>query len=702
MQPTGCTANDERGKRDTGIPEEANNGELTPDDQSMSDDTIQQYERENGYYGDQYDADDEEDTFSEHEHDTLMEKYQNLFDEKPPFQIKSIMVTETNYIGDGECVIESFDHVDVDVMLVLDNIAIKDEEKDAFQEVSQDIPGFACVQLRREMVAMWKHFELYLTEGDFDGFYMSARKMQKQVFESHRKLFSNSVLDQETLSSFIASHAGFRMPDENMEARADLVISIPCDGWPSCAEKWFGRPRNWPSRRTAERMRRVGYHLTARSLNPECDRHGILFRISMAQVEKELMRLLTDKHMFIYQCLKSVMRKITDEYPAIRPALHPYHLKTVMLWACEKHRGIYWQDTPGAVCVLHLIDDLMNCLLKGFCPNFFMPQYNQYSHVNKTCRLEAARKIQLFRQRPEILRECLTRFGFLDAENVDQIVDTRRHKATLKLSEFLVSLDPLLFSESSTGSEFTTESTERLDDEVFEKPPVEHVPGSQKEIEPTQMMEKSQLSQQSPLNPRHAVPHRPVSSYSSRSFLSQTESVGTRDEWTMICRTFNPHKKQQMRLHRPTTTARIFHTPTKEQIFERLRKELHRNTTVKLGKKPSKFTNPDTTELYDLEKSLSFQDKLNESTSTLRSFSANNRGQQQSRCSTVSAPSRLDPVTGKITFPSLRPQSAPALTRWSRVLINGTYSINRSPLLISDTPVSGMDHGFVINKENGW
>ncbi|XP_078001545.1 uncharacterized protein LOC144454015 [Glandiceps talaboti] len=691
------------------------NGELTPDDQSISDDTIQQYERENGFYGDnQYDADDEEDTFSEHEHDMLLERYQKFFDEKPPYQLKTILLTESSYLGDSDCLVEASENVDVDVMFVLDNIAFTEEQQeDVFLEISEDFPGFAQIQVRKHKVAQWKDFVVYLTDDDRNSFYLSSAKLQKRLLDVYQSESATSRLDPDALSAFISSHSGFRMPDDSSEVHADLVLGIPCEGWPTSANDWFRRKRNWPSRRSLERLHKVGYHLTAKGLSEDHDEHGIQFRISMAHVEKELMRLLNDTQMYVYQCLKSIIRKISDSNKTIRLALHPYHLKAIFLWACEKHKAVYWRETPGALCVLHLLEDLLNCLLKGFCPNFFIPSYNLYSHVSRECRYEAAREIQCFRQHPEILRDCLSSYGFLN-KDMDEMLELHRPRGTLRLSEFLLSLDPLLVIESSTGSDMTTESTERLDDDSFDKSLVDQQMEETVQPDPTfQETEQEwkrlfQKQYQRPRPPSPGLicqPNRPLSNYSTRSQLSHTESITTRDDWAMIYRTFNPYKKHPIQLCRPTATSRIFQPPTKAQVYEQLRKELHRNTTVFLGRKPSKFTNPSPdrcqSQMYDLHKSSTFKlGNMNDSMSSIRSLNFDVSRGRHSRTSITSAPPpRIDPMTGRAMFPTLRPNSAPAKTRWSRVLIGTqSHSINRSITFLPERPTSSLDYGFTLSK----
>ncbi|XP_070567904.1 uncharacterized protein [Ptychodera flava] len=711
------------------------NGELTPDDQSVSDETIQQYERENGFYVDnQYDADDEEDTFSEHEHDMLLEKYHFIFDVKPPFQLKNVMITETSYLGDSDTVAGETKCIDVDVMFILDNIAITiEEQNNVALEVNEDFPGFIHVQVKKDMVSLWKDYVVYLIDDEKNNFYLSSVKLQKRLFDKCCQESSSPLLDQDSLTSFISSHAGFKMPAETQEARADLVLCIPCEGWPSVAEGWFDRRRQWPPRRSLDRLRRVGYHLTAKPLPADHDSDGILFRISTAHVEKELMRMLNDKQLAIYQCLKSVIRKICDENVGVRLALHPYYLKTVTLWACEKHKLNYWQDTPAAVCVLHLLEDTLNCLLKGFCPNYFMPQYNLYSHVDRQCRHDAAREIQRFRQQPQILRECLSSFGFLD-KDIDEMLELHRPQGTLRLSEFLLSLDPLLIIDSSSNtSEITTESTERLDEIAAEKPhTLDELLGDQQPadlmaalLEKTESLKKQYERPPPPSPPPQMISStkeasRPLSSFSLRSYQSQTGSVATRDEWAMIYKTFNPYKTNPIKLYRPKATSRLFQPPTKSEVLRRLRKELHRNTTVVLGRKPSKYESSslpvDATysRTYDLQQSNPFDtvdNKLEESTSTLQSFTLDATRGRYSRLSAASAPDtttridRINPLTGKVMFPTLRPRSAPAKTRWSRVLIGQQqHSINRSVTFIAERPVSSLDYGFSLDRlaQNDW
>ncbi|KAG7251364.1 hypothetical protein CRUP_023892, partial [Coryphaenoides rupestris] len=96
-----------------------------------------------------------------------------------------------------------------------------------------------------------------------------------------------------------------------------------------------------------------------------------------------------------------------------RSGLGPYHLRTLLFWACDRLPGSYLSrsgpEAPGRL-LLGLLDDLAHCALSKSCPNYFLPQCNMLEHLTDGQALLAARKLAHLRADPaEHLRAALDR-----------------------------------------------------------------------------------------------------------------------------------------------------------------------------------------------------------------------------------------------------------------------------------------------------
>jgi len=85
-----------------------------------------------------------------------------------------------------------------------------------------------------------------------------------------------------------------------------------------------------------------------------------------------------------------------DSEPA---ALSNYHIKTLMLWACEQKPRSWWTDKLSftAICVelLHLLSDW---LAKGQCPHYFITGCNLFDGHDHSSQVRAAGQLKEINQ----------------------------------------------------------------------------------------------------------------------------------------------------------------------------------------------------------------------------------------------------------------------------------------------------------------
>lgn len=155
--------------------------------------------------------------------------------------------------------------------------------------------------------------------------------------------------------------------DENF----DLVLAVKCEGWPLCAEEWITRSRCWPTQDIVNKVIKDGFHIVCKS-----SVEGT-FRLSFSNAETILVGNLVGLQYKVYRAFKSFVNHYKHQWsPNIKKIVCSYHLKTIVLWYCEKTEPKDWTNDTVVSHLLSLIDDLINALKKRTLPMYFMPKYN--------------------------------------------------------------------------------------------------------------------------------------------------------------------------------------------------------------------------------------------------------------------------------------------------------------------------------------
>ncbi|KAJ0064087.1 hypothetical protein NL108_018396 [Boleophthalmus pectinirostris] len=182
----------------------------------------------------------------------------------------------------------------------------------------------------------------------------------------------------------------------------DIVPVVSFKGWPAVAQSWLMENHFWDGKITEEEVI-SGFYLV-----PACSHKGRKeneWRLSFARSEVQLKKCISPSLMQAYQACKALIIKLLS-----RPkAVSPYHLRSAMLWACDRLPASYLcQDDSSAHFLLGLIDDLQHCLVNKTCPNYFIPQCNMFEHLSDEAALLHARRLCSVRSDPaEHLRTAI-------------------------------------------------------------------------------------------------------------------------------------------------------------------------------------------------------------------------------------------------------------------------------------------------------
>ncbi|XP_030042775.1 transmembrane protein 102 [Microcaecilia unicolor] len=175
----------------------------------------------------------------------------------------------------------------------------------------------------------------------------------------------------------------------------DLVPVVSFRGWPAVAQAWPTWSHFWDGKVTEEAAI-GGFYLL-----PACSRGGRgdeerEWRLCFSRTEVQLKKCIPAPLLQAFQACKAVLRLLSQPR-----ALGPYHLWTLMLWACDRLPiSFLWQEENAAHFFLGLLDELLHCLINRSCPNYFLPHCNLLKHVQDTMVLLLARKLSGARAEP--------------------------------------------------------------------------------------------------------------------------------------------------------------------------------------------------------------------------------------------------------------------------------------------------------------
>ena len=198
------------------------------------------------------------------------------------------------------------------------------------------------------------------------------------------------------------------LPHEEIETQGPAKVhrsgigesdAVRCIGsvWPNFATEWVTRERfsGWPSPELVKKVVSGGCHVVPvahhLSSQPEVE-----WRFSFSKSEEALAETLSEVQKQCYLFLK-ILHVAELKDPRM---LATYHLKNVLLWACEKIPQDQWtKDTLGER-FLYLLDQLLYCLTRHNIPHYFLPNNNLIDHIPKETVATLVQKVSCIRKDP--------------------------------------------------------------------------------------------------------------------------------------------------------------------------------------------------------------------------------------------------------------------------------------------------------------
>jgi len=172
---------------------------------------------------------------------------------------------------------------------------------------------------------------------------------------------------------------------------SDFVYCMHCPVWPPQASEWPQRPRyrGWPDSATVDLVVSQGCDVVPVSHPCYRDDTG-QWRLSFSRAEVILLNSWIPLQQIIYHMLRFFVKterltgKTTTD--SVGDRLSNYHVKTLMLWACELKHPNWWANDQVIQLCRELLYWLGVFLIEAQCDHYFVQNCNLLQYVNTTDR----------------------------------------------------------------------------------------------------------------------------------------------------------------------------------------------------------------------------------------------------------------------------------------------------------------------------
>nr|XP_010304914.1 PREDICTED: protein mab-21-like 2 [Balearica regulorum gibbericeps] len=264
------------------------------------------------------------------------------------------------------------------------------------------LPGCAVLKLsdgRKRSMSLWVEF---ITASG----YLSARKIRSRF----QTLVAQAV-DKCSYRDVVKMIAD--TSEVKLRIRERYVVQITpafkCTGiWPRSAAQWPMPHIPWPGPNRVAEVKAEGFNL----LSKEC--YSLTGKQSSAESDAWVLQFGEAENRLLMggcrnKCL-SVLKTLRDRHLELPgQPLNNYHMKTLLLYECEKHpRETDWDEACLGDRLNGILLQLISCLQCRRCPHYFLPNLDLFQGKPHSA-LESAAK-----QTWRLAREILTNPKSLD------------------------------------------------------------------------------------------------------------------------------------------------------------------------------------------------------------------------------------------------------------------------------------------------
>jgi len=157
----------------------------------------------------------------------------------------------------------------------------------------------------------------------------------------------------------------------------DLVAQVPANGrgLPPVTLRQWPRSHVWPPRNKVEEVKATG--------TDSVPKDNLYWQTSFGRCEKVLIDGIDADEGCRKQCLR-ILKKLREDHWSMngqgKPALSSYHLKTLLLWECEKYpQSSDWSRDKLGERVMGLVRQLKRWSEEKRCPHYFIESINLFA-----------------------------------------------------------------------------------------------------------------------------------------------------------------------------------------------------------------------------------------------------------------------------------------------------------------------------------
>jgi len=233
---------------------------------------------------------------------------------------------------------------------------------EVFEIVDSHLPGYVYLELRYLLIKC-------IDEGIY------RHLTYKNIRYLTRRRASNNLKHGPAMSTEPNSR-GLRY------LSVDSVVCVRCLSWPPQAADWPTRHRNnsWPDSATVDHVIRNVCDVV-QVAHPLCRQDKWMskhqWRLSFSRAEIVLLNSWMPVQQIVYHMLRFFVKAelLTDSDAS--EALSNYHIKTLMMWACELKSGSFWTEDLNLIKIcVELLHTLSVWLTDVRCPHYFITSCN--------------------------------------------------------------------------------------------------------------------------------------------------------------------------------------------------------------------------------------------------------------------------------------------------------------------------------------
>ena len=119
---------------------------------------------------------------------------------------------------------------------------------------------------------------------------------------------------------------------------------------------------------------------------------------SFSRAEVLLLRSWTPIQQIVYHMMRFIAKQefIKTDCKGADRIICTYHIKTLMMWACELKSPVWWESTGVVGICWELLKSLLRWIREKICPHYFIPEWNLFGHQMTRSKFEDTVEVMQF------------------------------------------------------------------------------------------------------------------------------------------------------------------------------------------------------------------------------------------------------------------------------------------------------------------